>query len=57
MRNIPESGVERIKREKEQKKSDSRKVESKVKLVFENLKIQEKRRSLTQKENEGRISR
>ena len=57
MRNALESGVERIKREKEQKKSDSRKVESKVKLVFENLKIQEKRRSLTQKENEGRISR
>ena len=43
MRNALESGVERIKREKEQKKSDSRKVESKVKLVFENLKIQAKK--------------
>ena len=31
MRNTPKSGAERIKREKEQKKSDSRKVDRKLK--------------------------
>ena len=42
MRNALESGVERTKREKEQKKSDSRKVERNV-IFFENVKIQERK--------------
>ena len=34
MRNAPESGVERTKRDKEQKKSYSRKFERKVKKIY-----------------------
>ena len=41
MRNTLESGVERIKREKERNKSDSIKVERRVKIL---AKVQEKRR-------------
>ena len=50
MRNAPESGVERIKNEKELKKSDSRKVERKVKnlkkiLTYTKGEIKEKVRA------------
>ena len=41
MRNTLESGVDRIKREKERNKSDSIKVERRVKIL---AKVQEKRR-------------
>ena len=40
MTNVLKSGVERIKREKEQKKSDSRKVERRVKKYLKLWKIQ-----------------
>ena len=46
MRNTPESGVERIKREKEQKKSYSRKVESKECIYI----YKKREESLIQKE-------
>ena len=48
MRNAPESGVERTKREKEQKKSDSRKVERKVKKIYlKMLKYKQEKKRVT----------
>ena len=45
MRNAPKSGVERIKREKEEKKSDSSKVEIKWKIAkFGNKKYKKEKR-------------